>query len=513
MKQTTNYNLVKPELTDSPPDITVMNPNWDKIDAKLRANEEQIENLAAYGVASGTNTYVATIIGITALTEGFTVRIKFTNANTGASTLNINSLGAKAIVKSNGASLSSGNIKAGQICNLAYTGSNFQLLGEGGEYGTATDSDVLSGKTIGTEVGLVTGTMPNRGAVNQNLTAEGQEYTIPSGYHNGLGKVKAVITGLVANVIAMGATVGGIAGSFTSDATATAAQMLSGAIAYVNGNKITGTIPSKGAQTYTPGTTNQTIAASQYLSGAQTIAGSANLIAGNIKKDVNIFGVVGTYLPIPRKTLVTFTSSTSWTVPTGCYEIEVYMIGGGAGGQAGTPGQITGYTSGGGGASGRIYSGVFPITSGVLNITVGAGGAAQSYSTSMTYNGTNSTITGAITASTASGSQASAVSGTTNQVGANGTTLSTNFPSELQQAVYGGGAGGGLYNEDGRAGGTSAGGGNGGYGQDSSNPTGGSPATLYGCGGGGGGRNYRAVSPSGGAGKSGIVYIYYLSIE
>jgi len=45
MKQTTNYNLVKPELTDSPPDITVMNSNWDKIDVKLKANEEQIENL------------------------------------------------------------------------------------------------------------------------------------------------------------------------------------------------------------------------------------------------------------------------------------------------------------------------------------------------------------------------------------------------------------------------------------------------------------------------------------
>lgn len=33
---TTNYNLVKPALTDAPPDITVMNPNWDTIDAKLK---------------------------------------------------------------------------------------------------------------------------------------------------------------------------------------------------------------------------------------------------------------------------------------------------------------------------------------------------------------------------------------------------------------------------------------------------------------------------------------------
>lgn len=33
---TTNYNLIKPALTDAPPDITAMNPNWDIIDAKLK---------------------------------------------------------------------------------------------------------------------------------------------------------------------------------------------------------------------------------------------------------------------------------------------------------------------------------------------------------------------------------------------------------------------------------------------------------------------------------------------
>lgn len=33
---TTNYNLIKPALTDAPPDITAMNPNWDTIDAILK---------------------------------------------------------------------------------------------------------------------------------------------------------------------------------------------------------------------------------------------------------------------------------------------------------------------------------------------------------------------------------------------------------------------------------------------------------------------------------------------
>lgn len=289
MKLTTNLNLKKPDYEDDA-DIAIINENMDKIDV-------EISSLKAYAVASGTNTYTATIAGITALTEGMPIRIKFANANSGVSTLNINSLGAKAIVKSNGSALSSGNIKAGQICNLAYTGSNFQLLGEGGEYGTATASEVLSGKTIGMEEGLVSGTMPNREAVNQNLTTEGQEYTIPAGYHNGLGKVKAVITGLVASVIKAGTTVGGIAGNFTNDATATAAQMLSGVIAYVKGNKITGTMVNRGAVAITPSTSNQAIAQG-YHNGSGSVAGSANFLAENIKDGVNMWGKIGTLKPI-----------------------------------------------------------------------------------------------------------------------------------------------------------------------------------------------------------------------
>lgn len=57
----------------------------------------------------------------------------------------------------------------------------------------------------------------------------------------------------------------------------------------------TGNIPSKGAQTYTPGTVNQTIAAGQYLAEPQTIPGDPDLVAANIKSGVEIFGRVGTF--------------------------------------------------------------------------------------------------------------------------------------------------------------------------------------------------------------------------
>ena len=36
MQETSNKKLKKIELTDAPPDITVINPNWDTIDTELQ---------------------------------------------------------------------------------------------------------------------------------------------------------------------------------------------------------------------------------------------------------------------------------------------------------------------------------------------------------------------------------------------------------------------------------------------------------------------------------------------
>lgn len=86
----------------------------------------------------------------------------------------------------------------------------------------------------------------------------------------------------------------------TSDATiSSGSQSLEGVTSYGNGIKYTGTIPSKAAATITPTTSDQTISAGQYLTGAQTIKGDANLIPQNILSGISIFNVDGTLtLPV-----------------------------------------------------------------------------------------------------------------------------------------------------------------------------------------------------------------------
>jgi len=65
--------------------------------------------------------------------------------------------------------------------------------GGGTAVGDATASDVLTGKTFSGVVGSgVTGTMPNRGADTRSIAAGGS-YTIPEGYHNGLGIISAIM--------------------------------------------------------------------------------------------------------------------------------------------------------------------------------------------------------------------------------------------------------------------------------------------------------------------------------
>jgi hypothetical protein len=316
---TENYNLKKP-LPNEYYNVQDQNDNMDIIDSELKKLDQKVENIEVpvtsvngktgdveltaddvgaetpagaqakaeaaaaaaviahdtaekhigYAVANGTNSYSVTIPGITQLAEGMSFKIKFANANTGACTLNINNLGAKNIVKGNGNALSSGNIKAGQICHLVYNGSNFQLLGEGGEYGTAQPQHVLEGYTIGTEEGIKEGTMSNYG--NKTFTPSDSTQTSGAGYYNSITvNPRPTLSG-----------------------NASTSHVLNGYTFYSNSyTKQTGTMVNQGAKIITPSTVNQAIPAG-YHNGQGYVKGDSNLIASNIKKGVTIFGVTGT---------------------------------------------------------------------------------------------------------------------------------------------------------------------------------------------------------------------------
>lgn len=82
-----------------------------------------------YAIADGTDTYTATCaFPVSTLRAGMEFTVYFTNANTGAATLNVNGIGAKSIVKNGSSAIAVGDIAAGMIGKLVYDGTNMQLL-------------------------------------------------------------------------------------------------------------------------------------------------------------------------------------------------------------------------------------------------------------------------------------------------------------------------------------------------------------------------------------------------
>lgn len=86
----------------------------------------------------------------------------------------------------------------------------------------------------------------------------------------------------------------------TSDANAIASEILLNKTAYVNGVKLTGSMPNNGAVSGTIDTLGTAYTIPQgYHDGSGTVdidsTDSAKIIPGNIKEGVEILGVVGTY--------------------------------------------------------------------------------------------------------------------------------------------------------------------------------------------------------------------------
>ena len=111
---------------------------------------------------------------------------------------------------------------------------------------TAVAANILSGKTAFIGSGSVSGQMANNGSTGGTISTKAGSVSIPAGYTSG-GSVTIDSTEqgkIVSGNIKSGVTILGVSGSAsvvdTSDATASAATILSGATAYVNGSKVTG---------------------------------------------------------------------------------------------------------------------------------------------------------------------------------------------------------------------------------------------------------------------------------
>lgn len=96
--------------------------------------------------------------------------------------------------------------------------------------GTATAAEILSTKTAYVNGSKLTGSMTNRGGVTGTISTKAGEYTVPSGYHDGSGKVSIDSTEqakIIASNIRSGVTILGVEGSMSGseDVAATSASI------------------------------------------------------------------------------------------------------------------------------------------------------------------------------------------------------------------------------------------------------------------------------------------------
>lgn len=83
---------------------------------------------------------------------------------------------------------------------------------------TASQAEVLTGKSFAKNGEILTGTMPNVGAQSGSITTKEQEVTITRGYHDGSGKIgidASEQAKLLPENIKEGLTILGVVGSYT----------------------------------------------------------------------------------------------------------------------------------------------------------------------------------------------------------------------------------------------------------------------------------------------------------
>ena len=146
-----NDSNIQPNTTARAQDVTTeldaIATGFDKLPTENNLKRGKTVYAADTGAA---NTYVMALADApTSYEDGMDIAFKATNANTGASTINVNSLGAISIKRFDGAALLSGDIAAGGMIECRYDGTNFVMMSQhGGETSTSLLANSTTSRTI-----------------------------------------------------------------------------------------------------------------------------------------------------------------------------------------------------------------------------------------------------------------------------------------------------------------------------------------------------------------------------
>ena len=295
-KTTKNHKLFKYENSDNA-DLTFLSNTMDIIDKGLTLD---------VGTSTGTgNNYILDIGSITLAESNKGVSFKFfaDKDSTGAVTINTN----YNLIKANKNPVK--NLKSGAPYIITYDGGSNFFLASGADDSDSTSvgtdgSNVLAPNTyIGSDGEVHTGIMPNRGSLDKVLSLN-ETFNLPAGYYRGgkvtqnipnNGAINASLNCGQSKDIPAGYTNGGriTANSLASQtpANATAAQILAGYTAWVNGVLVNG------------------VASITSLGGYKIAAGITQLTLGNVN------GYGGSYIELsnlgfyPRYAIIYGTNS------------------------------------------------------------------------------------------------------------------------------------------------------------------------------------------------------------
>lgn len=183
--------------------------------------------------------------------------------------------------------------------NIPKSGGGTAVFTDTSDATLSSGDAMLSGNTAYASGTKYTGTIATK--TGSDLTASGATVTVPAGYY-----ASQVTKSVTSGSATAPATINGFSATISTDVPGTivltktvsvtptvSAGYVSSGTAGDSDVSLSASVTTKGAKTYTPTTSDQTIAAGTYLTGAQTISGDANLVAGNIKSGVSIFGVSG----------------------------------------------------------------------------------------------------------------------------------------------------------------------------------------------------------------------------